>query len=282
MKALWSLAIVASVVVVASAQRAVPGGAPFGGPANVLMAGANPPVTGAPFSAVAMTEWQGTLPSGQEITRQRHVAIYRDSVGRVRTELRSESSSSSGPMFVAISDPVARYAYQLNVTKRIGLRMPLDIADASRASGNPGSRLQTHAPNAPTVQTTDLGMQTISGVSAVGTRTTITFAAGVFGNQQSSEFVREEWVFPPLHLAVLTRWPDPEGGYTVTRLTDIVRAERIRCSFRFQLAMSSGFGRASRGRGSRHLASAIDRAHAAEFGRRPSFHCSCAVEYVSP
>jgi hypothetical protein len=103
--------------------------------------------------------------------------------------------------------------------------MPIDDSDASQRSEHPDSRLQKNRATAPQIQTTDLGMQTINGVSATGTRTTITFAAGAFGTQPSIQIVRDQWVSPVLQLAVLTTGADPSGGHTVTQLTNIVQRE---------------------------------------------------------
>ncbi len=225
MKVWASLGIVVLLIAVASAQTPAPVGPwQFGGQLSVLVGDASAPVAGAPFSAVELTQWQDRLPSGAPITRQQEQTIARDSVGRVRLECGSTDTSATDATVVTINDPVAGYVYWLNPTTKIGIRMSIDASGAPPAGGNAGAALPQNDVNAPQVQTTDLGAQTISGVSATGTRTTITFAAGVLG-AEPIQVVREQWVSPDLQLAVLTTGADPHGGRTVTQLTNIVRRE---------------------------------------------------------
>ena len=229
MKAFSSLAIIALITSAASAQRAAPAESwEMPGTFAAVLGGANAPVTDAPFSAIATIDWQGILPSGQSITRQQEVAIYRDSAGRVRIERGARHSSTpdaTDSPLITIDDPVARCVYQLNATTRMGLRTPIDSAASPPASLDGPSRLSRNSAMTPDVQTTGLGTQTISGLTATGTRTTITFAADALGTQAPLQIVRDEWVAPALHLAVLTTSPDPDGGRNVTRLTNIEQRE---------------------------------------------------------
>src|SRR5712691_9937567 len=104
-----------------------PGGMPRGGPGGDMMA---PPmgdhiellgfegmhggrvVTGAPFSAVAVSESTQTLADGNHITRKTQTNLFRDSQGRFRKEV---TISGFGPLaasgeprsFIVLSDPVA-------------------------------------------------------------------------------------------------------------------------------------------------------------------------------
>jgi hypothetical protein len=70
-----------------------------------------------------------------------------------------------------------------------------------------------------------LGRQTIEGVPADGTRTTMTIAAGQMGNEQPIQIVTERWYSPDLQMEVLSKRTDPRMGETVTRLANISRAE---------------------------------------------------------
>ena len=71
----------------------------------------------------------------------------------------------------------------------------------------------------------DLGSQTIEGVKADGTRSTITIPAGKVGNEKPLAIVSERWVSPDLGLTVLSRHSDPRLGTTTYRLTGIERRE---------------------------------------------------------
>ena len=48
--------------------------------------GSRTPVTGAPYSAVQVTQFQQTLEGGNQVSRQVQTKVYRDSQGRVRME----------------------------------------------------------------------------------------------------------------------------------------------------------------------------------------------------
>jgi hypothetical protein len=77
----------------------------------------------------------------------------------------------------------------------------------------------------------DLGKQTIEGVEAEGTRTTITIPAGEIGNERAIEIVSERWYSPELQLVVMTRHSDPRLGETTYKLTNINRAEPAKSLF---------------------------------------------------
>src|ERR1051325_6350071 len=77
----------------------------------------------------------------------------------------------------------------------------------------------------------DLGKQTIEGVEAEGTRTTITIPAGEIGNERAIEIVNERWYSPELQLVVMTRHSDPRSGEMTYKLTNINRAEPAKSLF---------------------------------------------------
>jgi hypothetical protein len=71
----------------------------------------------------------------------------------------------------------------------------------------------------------DLGSQTIEGVKAEGTRSTITIPAGKVGNERPLAIVSERWVSSELGVTVLSKHSDPRLGTTTYRLTGIDRRE---------------------------------------------------------
>lgn len=77
----------------------------------------------------------------------------------------------------------------------------------------------------------NLGKQSIEGVEAEGTRTTITIPAGEIGNERPIEIVSERWYSPELQLVVMTRDSDPRSGETTYKLTNINRTEPARSLF---------------------------------------------------
>jgi hypothetical protein len=79
--------------------------------------------------------------------------------------------------------------------------------------------------------TEKLGTQLIEGVSAEGTKTTITIPAGEIGNERAIEIVSERWYSPELQVVVMTRHSDPRFGETTYKLTNINRTEPAKTLF---------------------------------------------------
>lgn len=70
-----------------------------------------------------------------------------------------------------------------------------------------------------------LGTQTIEGVLAEGSRTTVTYPIGAVGNDRPITTVSETWTSPELKTVVLSKNSDPRNGDSTTRLTNISRLE---------------------------------------------------------
>jgi hypothetical protein len=67
----------------------------------------------------------------------------------------------------------------------------------------------------------DLGKQLVSGVEAIGTRDTVNYNPGVFGNDHKMTIDREFWYAPSLGFNLLSKRSDPRIGtqtFTVTNL----------------------------------------------------------------
>ncbi|MDQ1560451.1 MAG: hypothetical protein QOD32_3511 [Pyrinomonadaceae bacterium] len=76
-----------------------------------------------------------------------------------------------------------------------------------------------------------LGKQLVEGVEAEGTRTTITFPAGMMGNERPINIVSERWYSSELQTVVMSKHSDPRFGETTYRLTNINRSEPARTLF---------------------------------------------------
>jgi hypothetical protein len=221
---LFSFAASASVLL---AQGPPPG---FGGPGGFGdrfgMPGSRTPVTGAPYSAARTTQIQQVLSDGNQITKQDQSKVYRDSMGRVRTEYTFNRPAAAGETatpqtVVTIFDPVAGFSYSLNPAKLTAMKSTVHLAPA----GSANSSSHVHANSSAQLTTENLGTQAVNGVSAIGTRVTRTIPAGAIGNQQPIQIVRETWVSSDLKVPVLIKSSDPRFGTTVTQLTGIVQAE---------------------------------------------------------
>ncbi len=75
------------------------------------------------------------------------------------------------------------------------------------------------------VKTEKLDKQTVEGVMAEGTRTTVTIPAGEIGNELPIQIVTERWYSPELQTVVMTRHSDPRFGENTYKLTNISRTE---------------------------------------------------------
>ncbi len=84
-------------------------------------------VTGAPYSAVAVTESKQTLADGNVIDRKVQSNVYRDSQGRTR---RETTFTGVGPLaasprsMVTIHDPVGSTAYVLHADTKVPSNCP--------------------------------------------------------------------------------------------------------------------------------------------------------------
>jgi len=187
-------------------------------------------VTGAPFSATAVSETLQVLADGNQISRKTQTLLFRDGQGRFRKETTVQGfgplASGEPKTFVIIHDPVAGKAFALNTTNKVAHELP-------RFSGHMGiaedklrdklQKLQTKAPN--DFQTEDLGKQTIAGVAAQGTRRTRTIPAGQIGNEKPITIVSETWYSPDLQIVVMRKHSDPRFGQTTYTLSNIQQKE---------------------------------------------------------
>lgn len=187
-----------------------------GGPAS------RTPVTGAPYSAIQVTQFQQTLAGGNQISRQEQTKVYRDKDGRVRSERTfTPPGSTTQQTVITIFDPVGGFFYVLNPAQSTAVKSPLPPANA----GLPGMGPRGPGHNQAQVTTENLGTQTVNGVTATGTRTTETIPAGVIGNAQPIQIVREVWTSNDLKVPVMIKSTDPRFGNTVMNLTNITQSE---------------------------------------------------------
>ena len=68
----------------------------------------------------------------------------------------------------------------------------------------------------------DLGKQSIEGVETVGTRDSITYNPGVFGNDLRLTIEREYWYSPKLGINLVSIRSDPRIGKQTFRVSEIL------------------------------------------------------------
>lgn len=220
-----------SVVTVQAPGPEGPGAPPFAERIELLGFGGlhgGKVVTGAPFSALATSETTQTLPDGNKITRKTQTTLYRDSQGRSRKEVTLPAigpfaAQDQPKSFVILQDPVAGKSYVLEMDRKIARLLP---ARGKRGDPEDHLRFQKRAgQDDANVQKEDLGVQTINGVSAQGTRYTRTIPAGQIGNEKPITITSESWYSPDLQIVVMSKRSDPRFGDTTYQLTNIQRTE---------------------------------------------------------
>jgi hypothetical protein len=204
-------------------------------------------VKGAAFSADSVTQHVQTLGNGNRMLRKSSAHIFRDASGRTRREHELDrgapGTEGQTPRLIIINDPIGRVNYvietQTGVARKRQLppQQILEAFEKARGDNAPFSVLMptstAHrrmsqgdaAPPLPTPQKEQLPAQTIEGVLAEGTRTTLTIPAGEFDNEEPMTIVHEEWYAPELHMIVLMKHNDPRFGETTFRLTNILRGD---------------------------------------------------------
>jgi hypothetical protein len=211
-------------------------------------------VTGAPYSAVAVTETVQTLTDGNRIVRRSATSIARDGHGRVRREEQAEDGTVTSVTSVTILDPVAKTTYLLDPANRTAQPMPLlagaefkmvgdartftmqvapvGLPDAKRKSAVEGQAMSAGWVTSSNfdwkradIRRESLGTQALEGVAAEGTRTVETIPAGQIGNERPIEIVSEQWYSQELRVTLMSRHDDPRSGETLYRLTNLQRNE---------------------------------------------------------
>jgi hypothetical protein len=202
-------------------------------------------VTGAPYSAQAVTQFTQTLASGDHIQRTNTASVARDSQGRTRTDrsiatVGSLSATAGGrDRAIVIHDPVAGMSYALDPASKTARSTPIPAARQ-----NPEFRAQRERAAA---KTEELGTQVIQGVSAQGKRVTRVIPAGREGNEKDIDIVTETWYSSDLQVVVSSKTSDPRYGESTYQLSSISRTEPDPALFAVPSDYTVKEGRAMRG-----------------------------------
>ncbi len=199
-----------------------------------------PLVTGAPYTADAVTTVTQVLADGTRIERRVEARLYRDSSGRVRREqtilgLAVLDPRRESQVLVTISDPVARVSYTLDPAARTARRTvlspralggtpPPPPPPPPAASGRPGGP-PPPPPPPPRPHEEPLGTREILGLPATGTRSTLTIPAGQVGNDRPLTVISERWESADLQLLLRSVQDDPRTGRVEFRLVNLRRGE---------------------------------------------------------
>ena len=196
-------------------------------------------VTGAPYTAQAVTETVQTLSDGNRISQRNEGLVARDSQGRTHREQNMGAGlapAGETEKIVFINDPVAQVNYVLHPDHTAQKMTPMKGPGAleagsyaiSATAGGPGTSplvAARHVSITSKATVESLGQQTIEGVLAEGKRITSVIPAGTIGNDKDIQIVNETWYSPELQTLVSSMRTDPRMGTTTFRLTNIQRVE---------------------------------------------------------
>ena len=186
-----------------------------------------PTIKGAPFSGDSVITLKLSQYDGTKIERKVSGKYYRDSEGRVRREqvivgLGLMTPTGDGQRIVNIVDPVAGFVYTMIGDQREAQRLPIvKVATPTEVGAEPVGPIGVDVAK----KVESLGTRQIDGVSATGTKTTLTIPPGLMGNERPVDVVEERWESPELKLVLLSRQHNPVSGEVEYRMTNIRRAE---------------------------------------------------------
>ncbi|HWE51223.1 MAG TPA: hypothetical protein VG273_15630 [Bryobacteraceae bacterium] len=179
-------------------------------------------VTGLPYSMEQTTERVQTLADGTRISQPaQKIAQYRDSAGRTRNEITTTVAGPGAQTIstIIIMDPVSGLRYNLDTRNHVARKMPpLSPPPQGRAA----APLALQRPDA---SSESLGTQVIQGITARGTRTTMTYPIGFSGNDRPIVSINEMWMSIDLRIMLQSKMSDPRFGDSTTTLNSFSQAE---------------------------------------------------------
>ena len=196
-----------------------------GGTRVTLESIAIPPKANAPFTLTLQTEWVRSLEGGGTITLVNERRIARDSLGRIYEErwmlVPKNGRAKSHMTTIQIADPNEHTLYNCFFDGPHICALTTYSETTStvyKVDGPPPGPL----PNDTGFATReDLGHEFLVGVDTVGTRESVVYNPGVFGNDQKVTVSREYWFAAPLGIDLLSKRSDFQSGtqtFTVSNL----------------------------------------------------------------
>ncbi len=214
MKSNLLLALSVSIFITAcAASGPAPTNAPTVSPAMryVMMSAQNPP-----YSADIISETKKTLADGKQITTQRVSKIYRDSVGRTRTENMSDDGMVSSIHIIDLGNNIF---YTLSPSSKTATRKVYNVGSYQHET-TPSKPGRVHASKL-------LGIRDIEGVQAEGTLITTEIPAGVQGNRDpvTMTMTIETWRSLALNATVYSKMTGPQQGVTISHRTTNIKLD---------------------------------------------------------
>jgi hypothetical protein len=182
-------------------------------------------IAGAPFSAGVVKESIQVLADGTPARHETHGKMFRDSLGRTRSETELESSVAGvePKRYVTIVDPVQQVSIVLDLQTKTAEIFHLPAAPAVPARMKLAVAAHANDPRA-AAETQDLGAMVIEGFSVTGSRHTRASQAGAT-QDKAQNTITESWFSPELKIELLSTTQVSQSVTRTTRLTNIVPGE---------------------------------------------------------
>lgn len=179
-----------------------------------------------PFTAEFKITTVRTLANGSTISSERMQLRAVDSSGRQMTETVSTLPSGEERKTTVVLDPVAGTHITWDSEHTQALISDLHPQRSADRACAPAAQA---APTMRRTSTTEnLGVDTIEGLEAHGSRTTVTTPAGMIGNSEPLVGTHEAWIatsIKPYTLILRQIDDDPQSGRTTTEVTRVSLGE---------------------------------------------------------
>jgi hypothetical protein len=190
-------------------------------------------IPGVPFSADVVKESTQLMPDGTSARHETHGKMFRDSVGRTRseTELESSIAGAEPKRYVTIVDPLQQISIVLDVVAKkatvfhlpVPTAMPANelklVARAQSAHRGSAGHSATNG-DAPE----DLGAMIVEGFSVTGIRRAHPVAASA-AKDKPQNAITESWFSAELKIELLSTTQVSQSVTRTTKLTNIVPGE---------------------------------------------------------
>jgi len=170
-----------------------------------------------PYTLTRTSTIVKTLANGATITRSFSVKSARDTEGRTYSE--EHLTTPVGLVRYAVFDSVARTDITWDNRSRIAIVTHIPALEPGRSQQPP----VPHKPGKVTHQ--ELGLRTIAGLEARGTRTTLAVPSGEVGNDRPFSVVTEDWISTQYDIPLLTIRDDPRSGKRTDEVTEFHAGE---------------------------------------------------------
>jgi len=234
MKIAWALPL-SILFLCATMSVAQTGGKASMYPASTLSGGINlRSIAGAPFSADVVKQATQAVADGSPVMRETHGKMFRDSLGRTRseTELGSATGGAETRRYVTIFDPVEQLNIRLDVQTKTATLFPFPLSTAPvphnveiKLSKALAARNANGGRQSGLVASQDLGPSTMEGFAVTGSRRTMPAEARPAGSETSRNIAVETWYSPELKIELESKIEDPKLGVRTTKLVNIVNGE---------------------------------------------------------